>query len=389
MKSPRDAGHIRGLTLAVRAAQVMSSYHTESRPAYHNAERLFRGEGWSDDMMNPPQLNMNSTTFREAFRGYLLAQQARKVVPRYLDMLERTRDYFTKRMGDLLLSEITPEHIRRFIVWLQGEDDTAGAPPPPRSHKSGGNVSGAYVDIHFRNLRAFFRWSEDEELLVRSPMRKVKKPIYERTIPEALTEAEAADLLESVKTNRDRNAFRDYVIHMFMIYTGVRLAELVQLDVGDLDLETGYAKIRKGKGRKPRIVPMEIELRREVSRYQLRHRRAAPGEVALFVNEYGFRLEKRGVQSLVIRDLKRYISRPLVKRGPHTLRHTFTTLLMRATGNLKMVSMILGHTTTRVTEGYTHLVGVDVLRSVETSPITNQLRSRNGRGASTVTELEA
>lgn len=336
-------------------------------------------------MMNSPQLN--SITFREAFRGYLLAQQARKVVPRYLDMLERTRNYFIKRMGDQLLDEITPEHIRRFIVWLQGEDDTAGAPPPPRSHKSGGNVSGAYVDIHFRNLKAFFNWSEDEELLLRSPMRKVKKPIYERTIPEALTEGEAANLLESVKTNLDRNAFRDYVIEMFMIYTGVRLSELAQLDVGDLDLETGYAKIRHGKGRKPRIVPLEIELRREVSRYQLRHRRAAPAETALFVNEYGFRLEKRGVQSLVVRDLKRYIHRPLIKCGPHTLRHTFTTLMMRATGNMKMVSMILGHTTVRVTEGYTHLMGVDVLRSVETSPITNLLRSGNGHRTPAVTEL--
>jgi integrase/recombinase XerD len=85
----------------------------------------------------------------------------------------------------------------------------------------------------------------------------------------------------------------------------------------------------------------------------------------------------------IIRDLKRYIGRELKRYGPHTHRHTFATVNLRGTHDLKTTSMILGHSTTRTTERYTHLTGTDVLRNSEGSPMDDLIRGRrNGRDTS-------
>ncbi len=120
---------------------------------------------------------------------------------------------------------------------------------------------------------------------------------------------------------------------------------------------------------------MGMELRRSVSLYLLRHRHAAPGETALFVNERGFRLNKESIQHIVTKDLKKYVPRQLNRIGPHTHRHTMATLDLIEGGDLKATSMRLGHSTTRVTERYTHLTGTDVLRGRGGSPIDQLLRT--------------
>jgi len=318
-----------------------------------------------------------NTKLTDAYHGYLLAQAAANVQPRYLILHRATRDVFIRRHGNLALAALAPEHIRTWLLWLQGKDEACNVEPP--HGRTGGALAGSTVDIHFRNFKAFLRWCEDEDLIARSPMRKVKRPKFDEVLPDALTEAEAAHLLEQVKGNGDRNAFRDYVILLFFLDTAVRLAELAELDLAHLNIETGYAKVM-GKGRKERIVPLGLELRRDISRYLLRYRKPAAGETALFLNEYGFRLEKRGIQSMVIRDLKAHVARELVRRGPHTLRHTAATFNLRSTRDLKVTSMILGHSTTRTTERYSHLVGSDVLRNAEGSPMDHVLRGRHNGG---------
>lgn len=311
-------------------------------------------------------------TFTAGFSAYLLAQRARNLTTNYTSILERTRDCFLKRFGDLALDDLQAEHARTYLLWLAGKDKAEDAPVAPRNQR-GQALSGATVCIHYRNLKAFCRWLEDEELIGRSPMRKVKAPRSDEKLPEALTEAEVHVLLNQVRENGDRHAWRDYCIHLMFLDTGIRLQELAALNVGDLNFESGYAKVF-GKGRRERIVPLGVELRRDLNRYLLKYREVAEGEMALFVNEHGQRFDRGGIRTMVVRDLRRYVPRTLAKCGPHTERHTSATLRLRKTHDLKITSMVLGHSTTRTTERYVHLTGADVLRDAAGSAMDDVMR---------------
>ena len=320
-------------------------------------------------------MTTTTPTINAAFQAYLLAQQSRGVVPSYRGLLELTRRYLVQRLGDLALEQVTPDLIRAWLVWLRGEEPAAAQAAP--SSARGKALSSASVDVHYRNLKAFLTWCEDEELLPRSPMRKIKRPRVTSTLPDVLTESESLTLLEKVRTDGDKHAHRDYCIILFFLDTGVRLAELCGLLVSEVNLEGGWARVL-GKGRKERLVPLGIELRRHLAKYLLKDRRPVAGEQALFLNEDGLRFEAQGVRTMVLRSLRDYVPRKLSKSGPHTLRHTFATLNLRATRDMKGTSLILGHSTTRTTERYLHLVGADVLRNAEGSPMDALMRGKTG-----------
>ena len=313
-------------------------------------------------------------TFVTGFESYLLAQTSRNLTRNYLAILERTRDTFVERFGDLTIEQLQPDVIRTYLVWLSGKDATEGAPAAPRNqaHKA---LSGATVNIHYRNLKAYCNWLEQEDLVLKSPVRKVKAPRCDSKLPDALTPEEVNELLDQVQGSGDRNAWRDYCVHSFFLDTGVRLSELSGLNIDHLNFAEGYAKVF-GKGRKERIVPLGSDLRRDLSRYLLKYREAEQGEPALFTNEHGRRLEPGGIRTMVVRDLTRYVPSTLRKVGPHTERHTAATLKLRQTRDLKTTSLILGHASTRTTERYVHLVGADVLRDVSSSALDELRRAR-------------
>lgn len=317
----------------------------------------------------------------DAFEGFILAKRAKNVVANTLYLYQWAHAFWQTRWGDLALAEVTPAHVRAWLLWLQGRDE--GGPPAPVGD-TGQPFSSSSIGIAYRNLRTFWRWCEAEDLIARSPMRNVEAPMVEETIPDCLTEDEAEHLLKCVRRNGDRNAFRDYLIHAFFMGTGVRLAELAGLDVDDVDLKAGYAKVF-GKRRKERLVSLGAVLPLEIKRYLLKHRRAEDGERALFTNEQGRRLGKRGIQTLIVRDLKQYVSRSLVRAGPHTYRHTHITFRLRQTRDLKGTSLAAGHADTRTTERYTHLALRDVLNGQDGkpySPMDTILRRRGHSGDS-------
>ena len=319
------------------------------------------------------KMQQKKCTFGSAFGAWLLAQQARNLTRNYLDLLGRTRDTWLQRWGDLEIESITADQVRGYLIWLAGKE-ADGSVPAPKGN-SGKPLSGATVNIHYRGIKAFFHWLEDEDLILKSPVRKVKAPRADEKLPEALTEVEVQDLLAKVKGSGDRNAWRDYCIHLFFCDTAVRLTELASLDLAHLNFEEGYARVF-GKGRKERLVPLGIELRRDLNKYLLKFREAEQTETALFTNEHGARLMPGGIRTMVVRDLKRYVPRKLAKCGPHTERHTAITLKLRKTRDLKTTSLIAGHSTTRTTERYIHLTGTDVLRDAGGSAMDDLVRGR-------------
>lgn len=304
------------------------------------------------------------TQFIEAFDGYLIGQRARKLSSAYQALLELTRHYWLTRHSNSALSDVTPDTIRRWLIWLSGKDETSTTPAP----RNGRGLSGASVDIHYRNLKAFWLWCEREELLDygRSPIRKVERPKFTEKLPDVLSEAEARAVLKRVRGDSDRHAFRDYCILLFFLDTGVRLNELAQLTVHDINLNQGYVKVL-GKGDRERLVPLGLELRRALSRYLLKHRQAAEGEDALFVNGQGFRFEKEGVRTMTVRALRDYVPRRLSKIGPHTLRHTCATLDLLLNEDIDATRDMLGHRDVKTTQRYNHVAAI--MRQNRQSPM--------------------
>ena len=157
---------------------------------------------------------------------------------------------------------------------------------------------------------------------------------------------------------------RCLIMILLMFYsTGVRVSELIGLDVADVDLETQELKVT-GKRNKQRIIPFGEELRSELEAYErergsLLHNMAGP----LFVNADGTRMKDPKVRGIV----KRYLS--LVtrqrKKTPHVLRHTFATVMLNNGAELEAVKELLGHESLSTTEIYTHTTFAELKKEYE------------------------
>lgn len=281
----------------------------------------------------------------DAYTDFLLDRKGRHASRNYLDLLNRTCQYWLARWSDAELTTITPEQIRLWLAWLMGNDDT---------HAATLKLSSAAMYVHYRNLKAFLLWCEREEYLPiqRAPIRKVERPRVSEREPDLLEPEEVNAILKAVKNSGHKNSFRDYVVHLFFASTGARLKEVSQLNWDDVNLAHQYAKV-KGKGGKERLVPLSVELARALLKYKRLHRlpAAAPDADAVFTNEQGGRLKADGLRTMVVRDIRANITRPLCKLGPHSYRR-YTATMMLEELPIGDVKDILGHADIKTTLRY-------------------------------------
>ncbi|MFQ5893129.1 MAG: tyrosine recombinase XerC [Nitrospinota bacterium] len=229
--------------------------------------------------------------------------------------------------------------IRAYLGWLHGEGCAAS---------SQGRKLAA--------LRTFFRWCQREGLVQTNPTLEVASPKQPKRLPPVVTYDDVERLLA---VGRAGGGFlvRDLAILELFYATGLRLSELVALDVVDLNLHHRYVRV-VGKGRKERIVPVGRQACDVVERYLPRRatllaERGLSEEQALFVNQRGGRLTARGVAFIV----KKYLKASAVPRAmsPHTLRHAFATHLLDAGMDLRVIQELLGHASLATTQRYTHV----------------------------------
>jgi integrase/recombinase XerC len=209
-------------------------------------------------------------------------------------------------------------------------------------------------------LRTFFRFLLREGTIVSNPVLTIAMPKHDRYMPAFLTVDEVFALLET-PGGTDTFALRDRAILEMLYSTGVRVAELVGLDLSRLDLVEESVRVI-GKGNKERLVPVgspAVEAIRVYlpQRQLLSGNRGRRGRVeekaALFLNSRGQRLTARSVERLVCD----YALRAgIVNRvTPHALRHSFATHLLEMGADLRVVQELLGHASLSTTQRYTHL----------------------------------
>lgn len=203
-------------------------------------------------------------------------------------------------------------------------------------------------------LKSFYQFLVQERLLADDPTADLESPKQQKKLPRVLTVKEVEVLLSQPRTLLPSGR-RDKAMLEILYATGIRVSELVSLDVEDVNLNLGYVRCL-GKGNKERIVPIGSAAIRAVSSYLERAREELlrdADERALFVNHQGKRLTRQGFWKII----KRYareagINKPIT---PHTLRHSFATHLLENGADLRSVQELLGHADISTTQIYTHV----------------------------------
>ena len=242
-----------------------------------------------------------------------------------------------------------------------------------RAHTAQLNAAGkarASVARKLSGLKTFVRYLRREELIAHDPTAMVVAPKRDHTIPVFLSEPEITRLIETPNT-LDPLGRRDRAILELFYASGLRLSELVALDLEDVNLSGRMVRVM-GKGRKERLLPFNqsaadairawmkdravILGARPLSRLSgatARRRPGAGGGDPLFINYRGTRLTDRSVDRL----LRKYVAQCSTRMGisPHALRHSFATHLLQRGADLRAIQELLGHAALSTTQRYTHV----------------------------------
>lgn len=203
-------------------------------------------------------------------------------------------------------------------------------------------------------LRAFYKVMHRDKYIARDPMLGIRSPKPEHHLPAFLSAEQAASLAGS-QLGDEPQELRDRALVEVLYATGLRVSELVSLDVAQID-HTSREALVQGKGGKTRVVVVGEAALLSVCIYQERGRpRIAnrPGEPALFLNRFGGRLSDRSARSVI----EAWRKRAGLPGGvsPHTLRHSFATHLLEGGADLRVVQELLGHASLNSTQIYTHV----------------------------------
>jgi len=221
------------------------------------------------------------------------------------------------------------------------------------------NLGVRSVGRRLSALRSFFRFLSREGYIKANPILMLSSPKLDKHLPSFMTEEEVYKLIESAfaKNDLDLLGLRDRAILEAFYSSGLRISELVGLNIDDLDAISGVVKIR-GKGKKERIVPIGEAALSTIKKYLDKRKKQTD---AVFLNNHNRRITTRGVRDIVTKYLRIAGIKPGV--SAHTFRHSFATHLLNRGADLRTVQELLGHANLSTTQIYTHLT-TERLKSV-------------------------
>lgn len=274
--------------------------------------------------------------------GLFLEELARKNVSShtldaYRSDLRQFLEYFTVPESEPpALAEFEVLEIREWLADLYSRD-----------------LAAVSIRRKLAAVRALFRFLLREGAVSINPARLVRTPKAPKTLPEVMTAEQVNGLIDTVgagKFERPHPA-RDRAIFEFLYGCGIRVSELVGLNVDDIDRVERWIRVR-GKGRKERQVPFASKAAEALERY-LTERRPAPEVPAVFVNHRGRRLTDRGVRGIV--KLYGILVNGDSSIHPHSFRHAYATHLLADGADLRAIQELLGHARLSTTQKYTQV----------------------------------
>ncbi len=278
-----------------------------------------------------------------------------------LDLLSAYETYLTKvkHASDNTVSSYMRD-IRQYEKWLQecGIADVGEATQQNiqdyLSELEGEGRSAATVSRSLASLKNFYAYLTSAGFMTSAPTGDLRIQRGEKKLPQILTSREV-ELLLAQPVCADAKGYRDKAMLEVMYATGIRVSELVDLNVEDVNLELGLLKCSGGK--KSRVIPLYPAALQALSVYLQEVREtmvSSPEEKALFVNVGGVRMSRQGFWKI----LKHYQQTAHIQKDitPHTLRHSFAVHLLENGADLGSVQELLGHRDISSTQIYTHMV---------------------------------
>ena len=273
----------------------------------------------------------------EDFLNYLRYERNRSelTVCRYEQSLRDFESYFKSRDGQLSWESVDSDLIRDWMESMMDKGDMAST-----------------VNSSLSAVRSFFRFALSRGLVTHDPSYVVKGPKKQKPLPQFVREEEMNRLLDTPQMWEEGFAgLRARTIIIMFYETGIRLAELIGLDVTDVDFAAHQIKVT-GKRNKQRIIPFGAELEAVLREYITQRNDQLQVDQALVLSDKGKRMTRSQVEKIVKRHLS--LTTTLKKRTPHVLRHSFATAMLNNGAGLEDVRLLLGHESVATTQIYTH-----------------------------------
>ena len=257
------------------------------------------------------------------------------------------------------LKKITQDDIYSYLYYMK---DTYNSKPATIARK-------------LSTIRIFFAYMTEEKLIEINPAQNLKNPKLEKRQPKYLTLEESQKLLHVTANEENRNGERDYAIITLFLNCGMRLSELVGINLKDIKFDECKMTVI-GKGNKERTIYLNNACMSAINKYlavrPAKERIKEKDQDALFLSERLERIGKRTVQRIVEIELKR-AGLDTTKYSTHKLRHTAATLMYQY-GNvdIRALQELLGHESISTTEIYTHVANEQVRNAVERNPLANE-----------------
>jgi len=272
------------------------------------------------------------------FNAYLSNEKhaSQNTISSYLRDVTQFAEYL-ENSWDCTLRDASGEMVQNYMNWMLGRGKSA-----------------ASVTRFLASVKSFYNFLMSSGDITVNPARGVAAAKVERKYPEILTNKEVELFLEQPQCV-DAKGFRDHAMLELLYATGIRVSELISLDISDVNLAGGF--IRCASRGKERIIPLYHTAIKALSDY-LRTIRpqliADTGETALFVNMSGERMSRQGFWKII----KFYQEKTGIQKDitPHTLRHSFAVHLLENGADLRSIQEMLGHADISSTQIYTHVV---------------------------------
>jgi len=271
--------------------------------------------------------------------GTYLAEEkhsSQNTISSYLRDVNQFADYLTEHQ-DCEIRAAQSEMVRDYMSWMQSRGKSA-----------------ASVTRFLASIKSFYNFLQSSGDIAANPAKGISADRAERKYPEILTAKEVELFLEQPQCV-DAKGFRDHAMLELLYATGIRVSELISLDMDDLNLAAGF--IRCSSRGKERIIPLyhgAIKALQDYTRDIRPQLVAVPEERALFVNMNGDRMSRQGFWKII----KYYQDKAGIEKDitPHTLRHSFAVHLLENGADLRSIQEMLGHADISSTQIYTHVV---------------------------------
>ncbi len=301
--------------------------------------------------------------------------KSRKTTDWYRANLSRFSRYLKEHAFPQKVEEIGTAEARSFIFHLQNEVKRWEASAYVRDNK---HLSPFSVQGYARSIKAFWSWLLAEGYISQNPMAGLRLPRTPRLIIATFSPEQTRKMLDTIDRKTSRG-LRDYTMMLVLLDTGVRLSELIGLNIDSISFDQSYFVVR-GKGGKDRVVPFGSQVRRALWRY-LSNSRPEPDSPQVrqaFLSDMGLPLRPRAIQSMISRLGKR-AGITGVRCSPHTFRHTFAKQYLMNGGDVFSLQKILGHSSLEPVKIYVNLSSGEVsAQHRQFSPVDNMQLAANG-----------